>query len=70
MANIFSKRVRDKFATQVPKLSSFLSQAEMSLEPTMQPPFEMSTRSIIYQQLAYKAARTITKPPGLPMTNF
>ena len=31
----------------------------MKLEPTLQAPFEMLVRSIIYQQLAYKAARTI-----------
>lgn len=31
----------------------------MQLEPTLQSPFVMLTRSIIYQQLAYKAARTI-----------
>ncbi|MFX1483556.1 MAG: DNA-3-methyladenine glycosylase family protein [Promethearchaeota archaeon] len=31
----------------------------MRLEPTLQQPFVMLTRSIIYQQLAYKAAKTI-----------
>ena len=31
----------------------------MKLEPTLQSPFEMLVRSIVFQQLAYKAARTI-----------
>jgi DNA-3-methyladenine glycosylase II len=59
MANIFRKRIIDRFARLVPELEDALRQAKMELEPTLQPPFEMLTRSIIYQQLAYKAARTI-----------
>ena len=59
MPNIFRKRVLDRFAKQVPELESALLRAKMHLEPTLQPPFEMLTRSIIYQQLAYKAAKTI-----------
>jgi DNA-3-methyladenine glycosylase II len=31
----------------------------MKLEPTFESPFEMLTKSIVYQQLAYKAAKTI-----------
>ena len=59
MANIFRKRTLDKFAKQVPELETALRNAKMKLEPTLQPPFEMLTRSIVYQQLAFKAARTI-----------
>lgn len=59
MANIFRKRTLDKFANQVPELETALRNAKMKLEPTLQPPFEMLTRSIVYQQLAFKAARTI-----------
>jgi DNA-3-methyladenine glycosylase II len=59
MANVFKKRVLDKFAKQVPELEDALWSAKMKLNPTLQPPFEMLTRSIIYQQLAYKAAKTI-----------
>ncbi len=59
MANIFTKRVLTKFAKQVPELTSFLEKANMKLEPTLTPPFEMLVRSIVYQQLAYKAAKTI-----------
>ena len=59
MANIFRKKVLDKFAKQVPELENALRNAEMKLEPTLQPPFEMLMRSIIFQQLAYPAARTI-----------
>jgi DNA-3-methyladenine glycosylase II len=59
MSNIFKKRVLDKFAKQVPELEGALRKANMKLEPTLQSPFEMLTRSIIYQQLAYKAAKTI-----------
>jgi len=59
MTNIFRKRTLDKFAKQVPELEGALRTAKMKLEPTLQSPFEMLTRSIIYQQLAYKAARTI-----------
>jgi DNA-3-methyladenine glycosylase II len=59
MPNIFKKRVLDKFVKQVPELQGALSKAKMKLEPTLQPPFEMLLRSIIFQQLAYKAAKTI-----------
>lgn len=59
MPNMFRKRILDKFAKQVPELEDALRKAKMEYEPTLQPPFEMLTRSIIYQQLAYKAAKTI-----------
>ena len=59
MANIFNKRTLDKFAKQVPELESILRKAKMKLEPTLQSPFEMLTKSIIFQQLATKAANTI-----------
>jgi DNA-3-methyladenine glycosylase II len=59
MPNIFRKRVLDKFAKQVPELEGALRTAKMEHEPTLQPPFELLTRSIIYQQLAVKAATTI-----------
>ncbi len=59
MPNIFRKRILDKFALQVPELEGALRKAKMKLEPTLQPPFEMLIRSIIYQQLATKAAQTI-----------
>ncbi|MHA2040849.1 MAG: DNA-3-methyladenine glycosylase family protein [Candidatus Thorarchaeota archaeon] len=59
MTNIFTKRILSKFGQQVPELKDALASAEMKLEPTQTPPFEMLIRSIVYQQLAYKAARTI-----------
>ena len=59
MTNIFTKKVLNKFAKQVPELENALRNAEMKLEPTLQTPFEMLVRSIVFQQLAYKAARTI-----------
>ncbi|NHI89896.1 MAG: DNA-3-methyladenine glycosylase 2 family protein [Candidatus Thorarchaeota archaeon] len=59
MTNIFRKTILDKFAKQVPELESSLRKAKMKLEPTLQPPFNMLMRSILYQQLAYKAAKTI-----------
>ena len=59
MANLFRKPILDKFANKVPELESPLRKAKMNLEPTMQEPFQMLIRSIIYQQLAYKAAKTI-----------
>jgi DNA-3-methyladenine glycosylase II len=59
MANIFTKRTLDKFAKQVPELEGALRNAKMKLEPTFESPFEMLTKSIVYQQLAYKAAKTI-----------
>ncbi|MGD9397832.1 MAG: DNA-3-methyladenine glycosylase 2 family protein [Candidatus Thorarchaeota archaeon] len=43
----------------MPELESVLSKANMKLEPTLQPPFNLLMRSIIFQQLAYKAAKTI-----------
>ncbi|MHA1925565.1 MAG: DNA-3-methyladenine glycosylase family protein [Candidatus Thorarchaeota archaeon] len=59
MANIFTAKILNRFKRQVPELKSALANAEMKLEPTLTPPFEMLVRSIVYQQLAYKAARTI-----------
>ena len=59
MTNIFTTKVLKRFAKQVPELEEALASAEMKLEPTQTPPFEMLTRSIVYQQLAYKAAKTI-----------
>lgn len=59
MTNVFTKRVLDRFSKQVPELDSALKKAKMKLEPTLQPPFNMLMRSILYQQLAYKAAKTI-----------
>ncbi|MFW9975800.1 MAG: DNA-3-methyladenine glycosylase family protein [Candidatus Thorarchaeota archaeon] len=43
----------------MPELEVALKKANMKLEPTLQSPFEMLIKSIIYQQLAYKAAKTI-----------
>ena len=59
MAKMFKKRTLDKFAKQVPELEGALRKVKMKLEPTLQPPFEMLVRSIVFQQLATKAARTI-----------
>lgn len=59
MANIFSKRVLTKFAALAPELEPFLKTIPMKLEPRMEGPFEMLVRSIIYQQLSGKAAKTI-----------
>jgi DNA-3-methyladenine glycosylase II len=59
MANIFRKRVLDNFAAQVPELRAALTHTNMKLEPTLTPPFEMLTKSIVYQQLSGKAAKTI-----------
>jgi DNA-3-methyladenine glycosylase II len=59
MTNIFTAKVLKRFVTQVPELKNALAEAEMKLVPTKTPPFEMLIRSIVYQQLAYKAAKTI-----------
>lgn len=59
MTNIFKKRMLDRFAEQVPELVGDLRKAKMKLEPTLQSPFEMLTKSIVFQQLATKAANTI-----------
>jgi DNA-3-methyladenine glycosylase II len=59
MANIFTTRVLNRFERQVPEFKHALARSEMKLEPTLTPPFEMLVRSIVYQQLAYKAAKTI-----------
>ncbi|MFW9803944.1 MAG: DNA-3-methyladenine glycosylase family protein [Candidatus Thorarchaeota archaeon] len=59
MPNIFTTRVLKRFEKQVPELKSALAKSEMKLVPTLTPPFEMLVRSIVYQQLAYKAAKTI-----------
>jgi DNA-3-methyladenine glycosylase II len=59
MTNIFTTKVLKRFTKQVPELKRALASAEMKLDPTQTPPFEMLIRSIVYQQLAYKAAKTI-----------
>ena len=59
MPNIFTKRVMNKFTELVPELSSVLETVPMQLEPRMDGPFEMLVRSIVYQQLSGKAAKTI-----------
>jgi len=59
MTNVLTKRVLNRFAKQVPELAGYLRRAKMRLEPTMIPPFEMLIRSIVFQQLSGKAARTI-----------
>jgi len=59
MPNILNVRVLNRFAKQVLELRDALRAARMELEPTMTPPFEMLIRSIVYQQLSGKAARTI-----------
>ncbi|MGY5873293.1 MAG: DNA-3-methyladenine glycosylase 2 family protein [Candidatus Thorarchaeota archaeon] len=59
MSNIFTKRVLTKFTRQVPELENVLSKLDLKLEPTLSPPFEMLIRSIVYQQLSGKAAKTI-----------
>ncbi len=59
MVNIFTKDVLDEFLTNAPELKKYMKKATMELEPTSNPPFESLVRTIIYQQLAYKAATTI-----------
>lgn len=59
MPNIFTKRVLTRFGERVPELQRFLNLVELKLEPSMNSPFDMLVRSIIYQQLSGKAAKTI-----------
>jgi DNA-3-methyladenine glycosylase II len=59
MPNIFTKRVLDRFTRLVPELQSAIAEAKMKLNPSLEPPFDMLVRSIVYQQLSYKAAKTI-----------
>ena len=59
MPNIFTAKVLSKFKSQVPELSRVIESITIRLEPTLIPPFEMLIRSIVYQQLSGKAAKTI-----------
>ncbi len=59
MSNIFTARILNKFKKQVPELKAVIEQTKLELEPTLTPPFEMLIRSIVYQQLSGKAAKTI-----------
>jgi len=59
MSNIFTTKVLDKFKKQVPELKKAVDGLQLKLEPTLIPPFEMLIRSIVYQQLSGKAAKTI-----------
>lgn len=59
MRNIFTKRVLEKFAKQVPELEKALFGVKMELRPNPAPPSQALMRSILYQQLAYPAAKAI-----------
>jgi len=59
MSNIFTAKVLNKFKQQVPELKKAVETIPLTLEPTLIPPFEMLIRSIVYQQLSGKAAKTI-----------
>jgi len=59
MSNIFTAKVLNKFKKMVPELEKAVDGLQLKLEPTLIPPFEMLIRSIVYQQLSGKAAKTI-----------
>lgn len=59
MSNIFTAKILKKFKKQVPELKNAVESLNLKLEPTLKPPFEMLIRSIVYQQLSGKAAKTI-----------
>jgi len=59
MSNIFTAKILRKFKKQVPDLQKAVESLSLELEPTLIPPFEMLIRSIVYQQLSGKAAKTI-----------
>jgi len=59
MPNILTKRVLARFIRQVPELEDIMSSTRLELDPSNESPFDMLVRSIIYQQLSGKAARTI-----------
>ncbi len=59
MTNIFTTKVLNEFKKQVPELSKIIDSTKLKLEPTYLSPFEMLIRSIVYQQLSGKAAKTI-----------
>ncbi len=59
MSNIFTVRILNKFKKLVPELKAVIEQTKLELESTLTPPFEMLIRSIVYQQLSGKAAKTI-----------
>ena len=59
MSNIFTASILRKFKKQVPELQKAVENLTLKLEPTLMPPFEMLIRSIVYQQLSGKAAKTI-----------
>ncbi|MHA1614480.1 MAG: DNA-3-methyladenine glycosylase family protein [Candidatus Thorarchaeota archaeon] len=59
MSNIFTANILRKFKKQVPDLQKAVERLSLELEPTLIPPFEMLIRSIVYQQLSGKAAKTI-----------
>ena len=59
MSNIFTAKILNKFKQQVPELKKAIENIPLKLEPTLMPPFEMLTRSIVYQQLSGSAAKTI-----------
>lgn len=59
MPNILTKRVLARFIRQVPELEDIVSSTRLELDPSNESPFDMLVRSIVYQQLSGKAARTI-----------
>jgi DNA-3-methyladenine glycosylase II len=59
MPNILTKRVLARFIKKAPELEDIVSSTRLELDPSNESPFDMLVRSIIYQQLSGKAARTI-----------
>ncbi|MFW9800203.1 MAG: DNA-3-methyladenine glycosylase family protein [Candidatus Thorarchaeota archaeon] len=59
MPNVFTARVLGRFVKKVPELKDAINSRRLELEPSKEPPFHMLVRSIIFQQLSGKAARTI-----------
>ncbi len=59
MRNIFTKRVLERFIKQAPELESAIRSADLNLKPTLEDPFLMLVKSVVYQQLSGKAAKTI-----------
>lgn len=57
--NVFSSEVIDTFVDKNPQLAKYIYKAKMVLNPDMDDPFPSLVESIIYQQLALKAAQSI-----------
>ncbi len=59
MENILTNDILERFIRLAPELETAVRTSDLELRPTFASPFEMLVKSVVYQQLSGKAAKTI-----------